>query len=126
MGVLPTALTPVGGEGQPGQRDVRWTAMEQEQAIQGADLGHDVRTMDPNRAAPLSVTPDGTQFHLKGLAAGALDGEVLLAHRRGAPHDLDIVLGLPTITERGGVAGRRSAPDEGRDRSGEVERIDGL
>src|SRR2546430_9641925 len=32
----------------------------------------------------------------------------------------------PTITERGGVAGRRSAPDEGRDRSGEVERIDGL
>ena len=39
-----------GGEGQPGQRDVRWTPMKEEQAIGVADLGHQVRKMSPNRA----------------------------------------------------------------------------
>src|SRR3989442_13791738 len=60
-----------GGEGQPGQRDVRWTPMKEEQAVGAADLGHQIRKMSPNRGATLSMTLDGMQTRLDGPAAGA-------------------------------------------------------
>src|SRR2546425_2501268 len=78
------------GEGQPGQRDVRWTPMKEEQAIGAADLGHQVRKMSPNRGATLSMTLDGMQTRLDGLAAGALHIAVILTRPRHTPHDLDL------------------------------------
>ena len=78
------------GEGQPGQRDVRWTPMKEEQAIGAADLGHQVRKMSPNRGATLAMTLDGMQTRLDGLAAGALDIDVILTRLRHTPHDLDV------------------------------------
>ena len=47
--------------------------MEEEQAIRRADLGHDVRTMHPNRAATLPLTLDGIHIRFKGRAVDALD-----------------------------------------------------
>src|SRR5207247_3158830 len=79
-----------GGEGQPGQRDVRWTPMKEEQAVGAADLGHQIRKMSPNRGATLSMTLDGMQTRLDGPAAGALNIDVTLACLCHAPHDLDV------------------------------------
>src|SRR5438874_201635 len=78
------------GEGQPGQRDVRWTPMKEEQAVGAADLGHQIRKMSPNRGATLSMTLDGMQTRLDGPAAGALNIDVTLACLCHAPHDLDV------------------------------------
>src|SRR2546429_9459225 len=79
-----------GGEGQPGQRDVRWTPMKEEQAVGAADLGHQIRKMSPNRGATLSMTLDGMQTRLDGPAAAALDNDVLLTRRRPTPPHLDV------------------------------------
>src|SRR5712691_11701790 len=83
----------VGGEGQPGQRDVRETPMKEEQPIGTTDLGHHVRTLLPDRAPALTMAPDGVQIRLGGLAPGPLDVNVLLARFGHAPHDLDVVPG---------------------------------
>src|SRR2546425_3031566 len=85
-----------GGEGQPGQRDVRWTPMKEEQAVGAADLGHQIRKMSPNRGATLSMTLDGMQTRLDGPAAGALHIHGTPAGPCPAPHDPD---GFPRLRE---------------------------
>src|SRR2546426_11402631 len=64
------------GEGQPGQRDVRWTPMKEEQAVGAADLGPQTRKMSPNRGATLSMTLDAMRTHLDRPAAGSSPSEL--------------------------------------------------
>src|SRR5262249_58554404 len=60
----------VHGQGQPGQRDVRGTTLEEELAIGCVDLGDQVGVMNPSRVPTLGPEPNPPELPHHSLSNG--------------------------------------------------------
>src|SRR3989441_5321042 len=92
-----TVDRPVHCEGQPAQRNIRGTAVEEELAIGGAYLGHQVGTMCPNLAPTFGTAPYGIQLVRQHLITGAFGVELLLNRFREPAHEFDVVFGASKL-----------------------------